>query len=154
MPPRSGTVPLNARGGSSDWLEQRRALGERIWSDLQALRDRLAAEHQLEVRPLPPFDRGKTELAARLLESGPDRAEADARHVLAVLEAEAKATGSIEWVGGGAFTATSWARKLAMTVEDARRARGHRQAQAGESIGPAAPRHDHPEGTLVPFGDA
>ncbi len=142
--------PVESRG---TWLEQRRALGDRLWAELTALRARLASEHQLEVRPLSPMDAGRAELANRLAEAGPDRAEADARHVLAILEAEAMAKGTVEWVTGSAFQRLSWDRKLAMTVDDARRVRGNRQAQSGEAIGPASPRHDHGV-SFEDFGDA
>ena len=139
--------------GTSTWaVEDRRKLADRIWDDLDFLRQGIATEFGIAARPLHHMDLGRKELQARLLEAGPDRAEVDARHVLAVVESEARSKRSLEWVSGSAFVKASWDRKLAMTVEDAARVKGDRPP--GSAIGASAPRTDHADGTYMNFGDA
>jgi len=154
----SAPEPTRARDpkdtDTATWsVDDRRKLADKYWDRLARLRLTLAAEFgQTDTRALHPQDRGRTELQMRMLEAGPDRAEADVDHVLRVLEAEARRSRSVEWVSGGAFGETSWRRKLAMTPTDAARTAPDRKP--GASIGPAAPRSDHPDGTFVDFGDA
>jgi len=115
------------------------------------MRTELANELQLDgVRPLPVFDPDRSALAERLKESSSP--ESDALHVLAMVKAEARDKRSVQFVQGCAFEEKSWRRKLAMTPTDAATSSSDRKP--GASIGPAAPRSDHPDGTFVNFGDA
>ena len=75
-------------------------------------------------RPPPPelhkFDPGRSELHARLREAGAEASGA-LDHVLRVLETEAAAKGTLDFLDGGAFRAERWSRSLARDLADARR---------------------------------
>jgi len=101
-------------------LKARQDLRKAKWSELGALRVALAAELGQVARPLPVFDPGLAELAARIQEAG-DRAEADIDHVLAVYAAEARAKRTVAWLTGSMFRADKWSLALGMTLDDARR---------------------------------
>lgn len=92
------------------------------WSEVDGHRARVAKALGLEARPLHPFDRGRTELVARVRESG-ERAKADVEHVIAVRVAEAEAKQTVQWLSGRMFEGEQWRTALAMTVEDAKRTR-------------------------------
>lgn len=100
-----------------------------------------------------------------LRDGGYDEASVDAkmRHVVLVYEAEAETLGhpkffkpAIIW---DATRPDRFPRKVDTTIEEARATRGGRPARAGprragESIGAAAPRSDHPDSpTLKSFGE-
>lgn len=119
-------APSTARGAGTGPQEQhpealrgRQSLRDRAWARLHEIRERIAAEKGWDdVQPLHTFDPGKAELAARILEAG-DAAEAQVTHVIAMLEAEARAKGTVQWLTGSAFSSTSWRRLLGMRAEDA-----------------------------------
>lgn len=98
----------------------RRALGTEVWQHLNRRRIVVARELELEPpRHLHDMLPGRVALADRLRESGP-RAREDAYHVLAVAEAEARASRSLRWFGGSIFEPKAWAVKLGMSTTDAR----------------------------------
>lgn len=115
--------PADVGSGDSPELIARRQLGTAAWDRLNALRDRLAKQFGwTDVRPLHPQDPGRTELAARLRESGPE-AEANLDHAFAIAEAEAIAKATPEYLSGAMFSPESWRKKLAMRVDDVKRDR-------------------------------
>lgn len=96
-------------------------LVHRIWDMLNERRAALAREFGLDPpRHLHDQLPGRTALAARLRESGP-RAYDDAAHVLAIAEVEARAQRSLKWFAGSMFEPKSWAHKLSMSIDDAKR---------------------------------
>lgn len=116
----------------------RRKMGDEIWDSLNGRRNALAMELGLDPpRVLHDQLPGRRALAERLRESG-DHARDDADHVLAICEAEARASGSMQWFAGCMFEPKSWAFKLALTLADAvqngKRVRD-RQQSANEVVG-------------------
>lgn len=100
-------------------LRRRKSLRNRKWTELEQLRQQLAAEFGIQARPPPAQDPGELELAARIVEAG-DRAEADIDHVLAIGAAEARAMRppSLKWFHGGMFGQVRWRNALARSLED------------------------------------
>ncbi len=126
-PTHARTIPPGPPGmwhqpePDSPETKARRELGEWGWKELNAIRQRVAAKHRWrDVRALHPMDPGRTELAARLRESGASGGES-LRHVLAVAEADAISRGTVEYLTGSVFDPVPWRKKLAMRVEDAGR---------------------------------
>lgn len=130
-------------------LPARRSIGDLAWQRLNAMRCEIAeANGWTDVAHLHPMDPGRSELAARILECGPD-AEQRVEHVLQIAFAEARAKNTVEYLSGSMFRADSWAKKLAMRVEDAKRpprANPQSTKRGTGAIGSASPRSD--------FGDS
>lgn len=114
------SLPPDLSTGGDLERSRRQEIRKKIWSHLAKVRDDLAAELGLTVRPLPVQDSGERALAMWLLEAG-DRGEDDAMHVISVYAAEARATRSVQWVTGGMFEERSRRRALGMTTADAAR---------------------------------
>ena len=107
------------------------------WERLNALRQQIAIELGVELRPLHPMDPGERALGMRIRESSsPERAAADIDHVLEVAATEARASGSGQWLTSAMFEERSWRRALGMSLEDAARPR--------ERKGPRAAATDEP----------
>ena len=122
-------------------LELRQAAREVVWREYGELRQAIAAELGIDARPLPAHDPGERALAMRLVDAGPNglqAAIADARHAMAVVAAEARATRSVQWLTGALFEDRSWRRAIGMTLDDARRAKGKAAVHVGR-VEPLAP---------------
>lgn len=120
---QSASVPHDARAD----------LRRRKWAELEAIRTEVAGMLGKQVRPLPAFDPGERELAARILEAG-SRAEADVDHVLAIARAEALGKGTVQYLTGSLFGANSWRRALGMTLDDAGVERKSAQSSAPKKL--------------------
>ncbi len=111
----------------ADELELRRAAKAMLWREYGDLRQAIASELKLEIRPLPTIgDPGERALADRLVSAGPGGIPAviaDARHAMAVVAAEARRDRSVQWLTGMLFEGRSWQRALGMSVGDAKRQR-------------------------------
>jgi hypothetical protein len=112
--------------------------------------NRIREALKLEVRPMGVMGDPAERALQVLLHSLPDlaSAEADCRHVLAVREAEAMATCSVQYLGASVWQPASFAKARALTVGDVARSRaGPHQRKPG--TGYAEPRQDHGgDGTL------
>lgn len=116
-------------------LRDRQKLRDRKWRELDALRQTIARELGVEVRPLLAQDPGERALAMRIREA-PDlaRAEADIDHVLAIYAAEARLPpGSVQWLTGAMFEERSYRRALGMTLADVASEHARKQQRAGPS---------------------
>lgn len=125
-------------------LAERQELRRAAWAELEFQRQTIASEIGVEARPLPAFDPGLAELAARILEGG-DRAAADVRHVLKVYVAEARAKRTVEWLTGSMFRADKWGRALGMTLDDATRSRIGPRPSEPQRLVLAPPDDDMPD---------
>lgn len=134
--------PARARDADPErGREHRRRLRSELWRELGAARAAVAAELGIEARPLPAIgDPGEAALASRLATAGEqlDSVVADARHVIAVAVAEARAKRTVQWLTGALFEATSWRHALGMTLADASSA-GARAGPRGSADRGAAP---------------
>jgi hypothetical protein len=115
-PPRAippTTEPSTDVGAERERSARQEARRE-IWAELERTRASVAADLGATIRPLAAQDPGETELAMRLLEAGDiARGKADARHVIAVGAAEARADPDrMQWFSGALFTAANWRRAL------------------------------------------
>ena len=117
-----------------DQIKARRALVSWGLDELNRIRARVAAKFGWkDVRPLPLQGRTETDLLERLRESGAD-ADANLKHVLRIAELEAVAKRTVEYLGGGIFGDASWAKKLSLTEEAAKRAIGTKQGDAPRGL--------------------
>lgn len=117
--PRTPAPEEISRGERDRWCTAK-------WAELNAHRARIAKRFGLDgVRDLSPMDAGRRDLAMRVRDGG-DSVRADVEHVIAVRVAEAEATKSVRWLGGGMFDlhGDQWRNAIAMTPDDARRPRG------------------------------
>lgn len=115
-------APSRASGSEAADLAARRALGDEVWRELAAVRGRVAAALEVELRPLHPQDQGRTALAMRIREAeSVDRARADCTHVLAVREAEALFKAETKWLSGSMFEERGWRTALAASLAEAKR---------------------------------
>ena len=81
------------------------------WRRLNEIRAALAGELGQQVFQLSDQEHGcRVDLGARIREVTTGDAEARCDHALAVLEAEARAARSIEWLAGKSFSPKAWAR--------------------------------------------
>lgn len=110
--------PPDLSAGGDLERTRRQEIRKKIWTHLAKVREEIASEFGLTIRPLPAQDAGERALAMWLLEAG-DRGEADAMHVVAVYAAEARAIRSVQWLTGGMFEERSRRRALGMTTADA-----------------------------------
>lgn len=94
-----------------------------LWAELNRLRAEVAAEYGLaDVWPIGEQNKHAFALQRRLRAAGePETVAAEARHVLAVLAAEARVTRSVQWLSDLAFSDGVWARAMRTTPADARR---------------------------------
>lgn len=126
-PSPSPEAPKISDSVVADELELRRAAKAMLWREYSDLRQAIADELKLEIRPLPAIgDPGERALADRLVAAGPGGIPgviADARHCMAVVSAEARRDRSVQWLTGMLFEGRSWQRALGMSVGDAKRQR-------------------------------
>lgn len=109
------------------------AVTKELLAELNTLRVQVAAEHRLaDVWPVAIDDLGLLRRRLRDDPEGVAAAAVKARHVLAVAAAEARATRSVQWLGGQLFGDKSWSRALRMTPGDAKRS-ATRQREAGDA---------------------
>lgn len=127
----------------------RKGMADAAWDRLNNLRTELAQKNGWkDVRLLHPFDPGVRELDARLVESG-SSAEADLEHVMRVIETEARAKNTVEYLCGSAFEARNWRKKLALRVADAERP-SRAAAKPNPTVGRVEPSRpdDYPDGEV------
>lgn len=98
--------------------ERRRLLGDRVLQRLNEIRAAIAPD----AMPLPLQGQERRELMFRIREAG-DEAEVRCEHYLAFVEAEARATRSVDFVGRNSLTEDGWTFVQNKLVRDAGRAR-------------------------------
>ncbi len=118
------TLPDASPSGDGDWAGQsvvRRRMAQEGLRRLNEIRRAVAADLGLgAVIDQPVF--AADELPFRLRDAGSEKAAAlQLHHALACLEAEARASRTVQWLTGAAFEHRSWRRLLGMTAADAAR---------------------------------
>lgn len=120
-------------------VDQRRRLGDELWADHRRRYEALRAELKLDVATLAIHGEGRREIAERLLEfSTLQEAEHACRHVLDVLEAEARAKGTLKFFGERLWASTPFANAKGRRVDEDRRV-GVRLGPISEGIAEAFP---------------
>lgn len=155
------SVPLSPMAPLTGELEQSlshvtntRGIGTRIWERLERLRNEIAAELGVEIRPLHPMDAGTRALGMRIREASlkldAERIEADLNHVLDVVATEARTTRSVQWLTGGIFEERPYRRALGMTLDDAAKAQ-QRTGGTNSNWGPRNPKPPEPPRRIKPL---
>jgi hypothetical protein len=122
-PPEEKLSPANDIDWRAGGNPARRRLAEDGRQRLNELRRQIAADFKIAgVLDLAAF--ATDELLFRLAEVGSEEAARLAlSHALACLEAEARASRSVQYLTGAAFSPNSWRRLLGMTPSDAARSK-------------------------------
>lgn len=136
----------DARAHVSAPVDAHRAMADVLWADQEAAKAELrTAGVDPGSRGLGPVHPAKSELMRRLAEQaaegrGLEVAMADCRHVLDVLLAEAKVSGSLRWLDGGHWKPDRFAAALSQSPGAARhRAKERREARAPGASPPPRP---------------
>ena len=130
------------------------------WAAVSEARVRIAAELRIEgviALParfgMPSETRGCRDLRERVREEG-DNAEVVCKHVVENLIAQANEERSVEWLSEKAFTPGGWQTARNWTPAKQQVPRHFAPRRAGEAIGAASPRTDHPDSpTLKHFSE-